>query len=279
MASIKSSSHDEAILRARSVFITGAASGIGFALVQEMLVMPSTIEHIFASYRSLDSESGKRLLDLSKTHTRLTLVEMDITCENSIKRAFETVQACLSNLGLHLLINNAGIGDHDTFLTATTKSMELFYKTNAIGPMLVAQDNNLLFISAVLAAWNSLPKTFLPLLKIGKETNYTKGRSFKAAVVNVSSQVASLSSPRTNYFSYGCSKVALNMITRCMSLELKREEIVVIPIHPGSVKTKSNEGGRMNPGDASLQILNVICNLQLNKTGKFLSYNGSQLPW
>lgn len=49
------------------------------------------------------------------------------------------VQTRIANLGLHLLINNAGIGEHDTFFTATSQSMERFYKTNAIGPVLVTQ--------------------------------------------------------------------------------------------------------------------------------------------
>ena len=64
-----------------------------------------------------------------------------------------------------------------------------------------------------------------------------------------------------------------------MSIELKREEIVVIPIHPGSVKTSANPGGSMSCESASEQILKVICDLQLGKSGKFVNYKGSELPW
>lgn len=64
-----------------------------------------------------------------------------------------------------------------------------------------------------------------------------------------------------------------------MSIELKREQITVIPIHPGSVKTSANPGGSMSSESASAQILKVISDLQLNKSGKFVNYKGSELSW
>lgn len=83
------------------------------------------------------------------------------------------------------------------------------------------------------------------------------------------------------------SKAALNMFTKTLSVEAKRLNTAVISIHPGTVDTdiskpfqKNVQPHKLFPVDKSVDMmLNVIWNTQLNDTGKFFAYDGSEIPY
>lgn len=65
-----------------------------------------------------------------------------------------------------------------------------------------------------------------------------------------------------------------------MSLDLKKDQILVASIHPGWVKT--DMGGKNAPLDVDTSIngiFNTIIKLSEKDSGKFLQYDGSELPW
>lgn len=75
-------------------------------------------------------------------------------------------------------------------------------------------------------------------------------------------------------------QAALNAATKSMSIDLKRDEILVASMHPGWVKT--NMGGKNAPLDVDTSIEGIfktIDNLGEKDTGKFFQYDGSELPW
>lgn len=72
----------------------------------------------------------------------------------------------------------------------------------------------------------------------------------------------------------------MNAATKSMSIDLKKENILVVSMHPGWVKT--DMGGKNAPLDVDTSISGIfdtITRLGESDTGKFLQYDGTELPW
>lgn len=90
-----------------SVLITGASRGFGLALVHEFASRPaSSISKIFATARG-DSPTLNELAQ--KSPERVVLIQLDVTNQDSIRKAAAQVETNLGGKGLDILINNAGV--------------------------------------------------------------------------------------------------------------------------------------------------------------------------
>ncbi|KIH54263.1 hypothetical protein ANCDUO_15592, partial [Ancylostoma duodenale] len=166
------------------------------------------------------------------TDSRLKVVKIDVTCDQSIKDAFAQVEKIVGDSGLNLLLNNAGI--LPSYFTTGAISRETLMKcmnVNAFGPAIVSQ-------------------TFLPLLK--KASAHQSGDHWgvdRAAIVNISSFWASVSqnqdgSGKLGSLAYKMSKSALNQLGKTMAIDLANDKILVAQFCPGWVKTDmGNMGG------------------------------------
>ena len=123
-------------------------------------------------------------------------------------------------------------------------------------------------------------KHFLPLLP-------REGKSVFAAL---SARVGSI---EDNYiggwYGYRASKAALNMILKSASIEMARKykKACVIGLHPGTVDTNLSEPFQghvkpdklFTPDDATEQMLQVINDINADKSGKLLAYDGTVIPY
>lgn len=81
-------------------------------------------------------------------------------------------------------------------------------------------------------------------------------------------------------YDYRSTKAGVNAITKSMSLDLGRREIIAVPIHPGWVRT--DMGGpraEIDPQASVAGMRRVIAGLAKAQSGKFLNYRGEELPW
>jgi NAD(P)-dependent dehydrogenase (short-subunit alcohol dehydrogenase family) len=91
-----------------SVLITGASRGLGLALTRELASRPaSAVSKIFAAIRG-DAPAALNEL-VQKSPERVFVVKLDVTDQNSIKKAAAEVETKLGGKGLDILINNAGV--------------------------------------------------------------------------------------------------------------------------------------------------------------------------
>ncbi|XP_067866056.1 C-signal-like isoform X2 [Heterodontus francisci] len=192
---------------------------------------------------------------------------MDVTDSASIKRAAEVVEASLGETGLNLLINNAGINSHATLETLTAEDMIAVYQTNVVGPLLVS-------------------KAFLPSLKKAAQAVDLEGMSCnKAAIINITSLLGSIELSRKNFridpmYPYRISKTALNMASVCLSEDLKQYQILCTAIHPGWVRTDMGTvKAPMSVTDNVSSIIKLLANLSQCDTGRFLNWEGNEIPW
>ncbi|XP_028664718.1 C-factor [Erpetoichthys calabaricus] len=254
-------------MKTSSVLVTGANRGLGLELVKQFLTSANPPDQIFATCRDPAGPGAQVLMDLAKKHPNLFLHKMDTADPDSIKEAATQVASQLNGKGLNLLINNAGINSYCTLENSNSEEMMFLYSTNVVGPMLVS-------------------KAFLPFLKIAAQSSHKEGMFCgKAAVINISSLFGSIQKCSETFsmaqmYPYRISKAALNMLTRCLSLDLQKENILCVAIHPGWVKT--DMGGTQAPLEVSDSIqgmLRVLSSLTEKNTGQFLDWQGQQLPW
>ena len=236
----------------KTFLITGGSSGIGLEFARQCLDRGGTV--IAGSRTAGGSEA---LAQLNEQHGgRLSICELDVADPASrgevLRRVSEEHEA------LDVLVNAAGIiaGDEEhisVFGELDQEELARTFLVNSIAPLMMTE---LLF----------------PLLKKGREP----------VVVNISSLNGSIALwDRPGKYSYCASKAALNMITKTLSFELRDAGIKVVAFHPGWVKTwmTRNEPAPMEPEESIAGMLRVIDGLRLEDSGKFLDWEGDEVPW
>lgn len=227
--------------------ITGANRGIGLELARQLAMRG---ERVFAACRQPDRAAD--LQALAAAHPGgLTVVPLDVLDDDSIARAVETVAGEAG--ALDGLVNNAAILlDDDTVDRADRSRLRQTFETNALAPLVVARQ-------------------FKPLLRKGQNPR----------LVNISSEMGSIGS-RTGPgdYIYSASKAALNMLTRLLSFEWRRDGITAIVLDPGWVQTDMGGSDADLTSQESVRgILQVIDGLTLKDSGRYLRWNGEELPW
>ena len=71
----------------------------------------------------------------------------------------------------------------------------------------------------------------------------------------------------------------MNSFSKNLSIDLKKSYGTnVFSLCPGSVKTKLNPGGVLNPDIVALNIINILGDSE-NLNGKFIDLNKKELTW
>lgn len=182
----------------RRVLITGASTGIGQTCALYLDKLGFTV---FAGIRKeSDAEFLKR-----QASNKLIPVFIDVTDRNSILDAVETISNAVGNGGLHGLVNNAGIVVAGPLLFLPIEQLRKQLDVNVLGSIAVTRN-------------------FFPLLR--KEN----GR-----IVFMGSIGGRIALPFLS--PYSASKFAMEAIADSLRLELKRFNVMVSIIEPGSVDT------------------------------------------
>jgi NAD(P)-dependent dehydrogenase (short-subunit alcohol dehydrogenase family) len=104
--------------------------------------------------------------------------------------------------------------------------------------------------------------------------------SERRIIAMMSSRLGSIAESSGMTLPYSTSKAALNMLVKGLASLLEPRGIVVVALSPGWVRT--DMGGAQAPlsVEKSVQGLrNVIAGLKAEHSGKFLSHDGSEIPW
>lgn len=151
---------------------------------------------------------------------------------------------------IDILIHNSGILKGDSFPDIDLNSMREQFEVNSLGPL-----------KSVLALKEKLTKGS----KIGL----------------VSSRVGSLEdNSSSNNYGYRTSKTALNMIGKCLSLDLNDQDISVALLHPGYVRTEmTGNNGLIDADESAEGLFQRMEELNLEKTGIFVHTSGEVLTW
>ncbi len=224
----------------QNILVTGANRGIGLEFVKQYL---ADGERVWACYRS-DKEE---LAALSSPN--LSLVQWDVTTT--------IVPSAINALpdSINLLINNAGIyglsGSGQALSDISDQHMSEVFSVNAVSPLLAVQN-------------------LLPQLTAGKAT-----------IANMSSKMGSSSDNTSGgVYAYRASKAALCSISKSMAVDLAQDDIKVITLHPGWVKTDmTNHTGLVDASTSVSGLRTVIANVDQFGSGAFVAYDGQIVPY
>ena len=183
---------------AKAIVITGASTGIGQACA---LHLDKLGFRVFAGVRN-ETDASSLEQDSSD---RLTPVYIDITKPDSILKASKIMEAELKTVGLHGLVNNAGIVIAGPLEFVPIDALRSQLEINVIGQVAVTQ-------------------ALLPLLR------RSRGR-----IINMSSVSGRVATPFLG--PYAASKFALEALSDSMRLELMPWGIHVSVIEPGPIST------------------------------------------
>lgn len=130
----------------------------------------------------------------------------------------------------------------------------------------------------------------LPTLLLGKYALPALRRSPAAVFATVSAKVGSIADNNLGgWYSYRSSKAALNMTLKCLAIEWARsaKNIRVAALHPGTTDTalsvpfqRNVPEGKLFPAEKTARLLiEQIEGLHEHASGRFIAYDGEEIPW
>ena len=104
--------------------------------------------------------------------------------------------------------------------------------------------------------------------------------SERKVIAMMSSRLGSIAESSGMTLPYATSKAALNMLVKGLSATLQPRGVTVVALSPGWVRTDMGGAGAPLSPEASVRGLRkVIAGLQPKDSGRFLSHEGSSIPW
>lgn len=239
------------------VLITGASRGLGLAFTSHFLKAGATVH---ATCRSPDSAHALAEM-LVEFADLLHIHKLDVAVPSSAQAVAMKVKR------LDILINNAGIATRmhpfDSIVETDYSDLMNVFQVNVSGSIFTTS-------------------AFLEPLRRGKLKLIVNISSDLGSIQNVS-VAQSAKVKQIIVSSYRISKAALNMATRIHAAELGTENFKVVALSPGWVATDMGTSGGRNPPltpDQSVSgCLRVLSNLTDSDNGKFIRYDGVEVPW
>ena len=234
-----------------TVLITGANRGIGWELATQYA---ADDWQVLACSRG----ESEQLAELCASQGHVSQHRVELTDHAGI----DALAQELESIPIDVLLLSAGtMGNVDFaarglevggFDEADYADWELQFRVNTIGAMKMAQA----FVTHV-------------------------ERSKQRKIVALSSMVASMGiNTAGGLYAYRAGKAALNAVMRSMSVDLAPRGIIALPMHPGWAST--DMGGPQAPLSAEASasgVRKVIAGLGPTDAGRFLCYDGSEMPW
>jgi NAD(P)-dependent dehydrogenase (short-subunit alcohol dehydrogenase family) len=230
-----------------SVFITGSNRGLGLEWVRQYA---EAGWRIFATCRH--PAEALELNDMAAEHPHISVYRMDITKPDEINGVVRE----LLDERIDVLINNAGVYlekyEDDSLDRLRFDDWEWTMRVNTLGCLRVTA-------------------AFMDMVS----------RSDRRLVVALSSHMGSITEievPGSYY--YRSSKAALNAALKGLSHELKSHGIGVLILHPGWNNTRmGGAGAPFKPVDTVAGMRKLIEQFTMADTGRFLRFDGEEIPW
>ncbi len=248
-----------------TALITGSDRGIGLALVREFAIRGW---QVIATCR--DPIKAIELAAFAHDHPGVSIEKLDVSDDAAI----DALAAKLKSRPIDALVNNAGI----------TSSIE----AQALAKLDPEEFGRVLRVNSYAPL--RISAAFLELVAASKQRKIIGMSSSYGSIASVE-KLASNSYPRQYY--YAISKAALNMGLRQFAFEAAPRQITTVLLSPGAVDTDLQQyirgyaakGGKpitapvITPAQSAHSMVLTIEQLKLEQNGKFLTRDGTELPW
>lgn len=233
--------------------VIGASGGIGGAFVQHLCALED-VDVVYAFSRQTIPKAGNRVA-----------ARLDYADEDSIATAAALAKEGgpldLVLVASGLLHDGAELQPEKSYRSLNAENLARSFHVNTTGPALVA-------------------KHFLPIL----------ARDRKAVFAALSARVGSIGDNRLGgWYGYRAAKAALNMMIRCLAIEVarNRKEMICVGLHPGTVDSQLSkpfqsgvaEDKLFSPAVAAGHLLDVVDGLTAGDSGKLFAWDGREIQF
>lgn len=244
------------------VVIAGVSGAIGAALAERTLAEYPTARIVGLC------RDPERAPEPVRSSDRITLLPWDAKRSDSLAPVTEALESVIpSKEGIDTLIYAAGLLHSHTMFPEkrledlSPDAMSQAFAVNATGFGLLVQ-------------------ALIPWLR-HKELK---------RIAAISAKVGSITDNRLGgWYAYRSSKAALNMLVRGLSVELPRrcKPVACVALHPGTTESALSEPFRQSlaqltvhsPAETAANLFAVLNGVTDGDNGRFLSWDGSELPW
>ena len=243
-----------------AVAVVGASGGIGAALVEALLARDD-VEVVHATHHRSPAGGARASVAGTGAAARVVPAKLDATDEAAVRDWLGGIDR------LDWIVNAVGMlhdGEH-----GPEKSIRQFEPEHFA---------------------NSMAVNALPTLLLAKHAFALLKASESGAFATVSARVGSIADNGLGgWYSYRASNAALNMALKCLAIEWARsaKSIRVAALHPGTTDTRLSEpfqqnvpeGKLFSPEKTAAYLLDRLDELHDGPSGRFLAYDGEEIPW
>lgn len=193
-------------LKNKNVLVTGGGQGIGAAICR---AMASCGANVVVNY--LDNKQNAEVLaaDLQREYgVKVLIFQADIADQKAVIQMFEFTDNSLGKIDI--LVNNAGCETIGHAINLSLDEWDLIFNVNLKGAFICAQ-----------------------------EAGKRMVKQNSGVIINISSIHDKV--PRKGLVHYCASKAGMNMMTKCLALELAENNIRVMTVSPGAIETEMNK--------------------------------------
>lgn len=232
---------------AETILVTGANRGIGLALCR---CFATGGWRVLACCREPQKADALRALAL-EFGDGVKIFELDVTDPDRIRSLAEA----LREETIDILFNNAGV--------AGPKGRQGF------GDVPVAEWLDVLHVNTIAP------------LKVAEAFVAQVAASRRKIIANMGTMLGSIADNASGgLYCYRTSKAALHMVTKGLAVDLADRGVTAVVLHPGWVRT--DLGGPQaptKPEASAAGLYRVLLGLSREDSGRFLSFEGEELPW
>ncbi len=228
-----------------NILITGANRGIGLELAK---LFSEDDWSVIACCRN--PENAEDLKALAARFPSVEIFPLNVTDYDQLAKL--SIQ--LKDQPIDILLSNAGIyGPRGVaFGEVDVEEWRQVFEVNTIAPLMLAQA----FVEQVAASHQKL-------------------------MAVVSSKMGSIADNGSGgVYIYRTTKTAVNQVVKSISIDVAGRGISAICLHPGWVRTDmGGPNGEIDVAESARGLKQVLTNTDINQTGKFLEYDGNEIPW
>jgi len=194
-------------LKDKVVLVTGGSRGIGAAIVRAVAACGADV--LINHYR--DEANALALAEAVRGDhgVKAIVYEADISRRPEVLEMFRAADVQLG--GVDVLVNNAGCETIGHAVDLALEEWDMVFDVNLRGAFVCAQE----------AGKRMIPRN-------------------GGVIINISSIHDKV--PRKGLIHYCTAKAGLNMMTKCLALELAAHRIRVVAVSPGAIETEMNRG-------------------------------------
>lgn len=212
-------------MRNKIALVTGGSRGLGKDMA---LNLAKKGLDVILTYNSKKEEAEAVVNEIEKLGQKAFAIQLNVAAVNSFDLFFQETAAALKETfetdKIDFLINNAGIGVHESFATTTAHQFDALVNIQFKGPFFLTQKA-------------------LEILNEG------------GGIVNISSGLTRFSFP--GYAAYASMKGAMETLTKYQAKELGERKIRVNIVAPGAIETDFG-GGAVRDNEQLNQFISSV---------------------